>query len=146
MRKNIKEFECLNCGESFFRHSKISTGKFCSSKCSGEHRYKITLESNLEKMINNTIHHNCRLAMKNVLIDKLDIENKCCICGIDEWMGKPLPLILDHIDGNAYNNIPENLRLVCSNCDSQLDTYKKKNKLGRQRRAKVALIGRATLL
>ena len=37
-------------------------------------------------------------------------------------------MILDHIDGNAANNIRENYRCICPNCDSQLDTYKSKNK------------------
>jgi protein-arginine kinase activator protein McsA len=38
--------------------------------------------------------------------------------------------VLDHIDGNWKNHKKENLRLICSNCDSQLDTYKNKNKKG----------------
>lgn len=44
------------------------------------------------------------------------------------WNNKTLNFILDHIDGNAANNHKENLRLICPNCDSQLDTYKSKNK------------------
>lgn len=56
-------------------------------------------------------------------------ENKCAICGmLNIWNGKPLIFILDHIDGNANNNRRSNFRLICSNCDSQLDTYKSKNK------------------
>lgn len=39
-------------------------------------------------------------------------------------------MILDHIDGNAANNVRNNYRCVCPNCDSQLDTYKSKNKNG----------------
>src|SRR5258705_9067017 len=39
-----------------------------------------------------------------------------------QWNGRPLPLILDHIDGNRRNNRLENLRLLCPNCDSQLST------------------------
>jgi hypothetical protein len=35
------------------------------------------------------------------------------------WNGKPLQLILDHINGNADDNNPNNLRLLCPNCDSQ---------------------------
>jgi len=55
-------------------------------------------------------------------------NNKCAICGMEPiWLGKPLPFILDHIDGNSENNNRENLRMICSNCDSQLDTYKSKN-------------------
>lgn len=56
-------------------------------------------------------------------------NNRCAICNIlNIWNGKPLTFILDHIDGNATNNNRDNLRLICSNCDSQLDTYKSKNK------------------
>ena len=43
---------------------------------------------------------------------------------------KKIIFILDHIDGNASNNSRENLRLICPNCDSQLDTYKSKNLQG----------------
>jgi hypothetical protein len=52
----------------------------------------------------------------------------CSVCLLTEWMGKPIPLVLDHIDGHSENNDWDNLRLVCGNCDMQLDTYKSKNK------------------
>ena len=35
------------------------------------------------------------------------------------WNGKPLKLILDHKNGNNTDNSPDNLRLLCPNCDSQ---------------------------
>ena len=62
--------------------------------------------------------------------------HKCSICGITEWMGKPVPIVVDHIDGNALNRKLENFRLVCPNCDAQLPTYKSKNKHGRKWRRK----------
>ena len=56
-------------------------------------------------------------------------NNKCAICGMSpRWNGKELVFILDHIDGHASNNKRDNLRCICPNCDSQLDTYKSKNK------------------
>ena len=56
-------------------------------------------------------------------------NNYCEICkNKNEWNSKPIVFILDHINGDAFNNKRENLRLICPNCDSQLDTYKSKNK------------------
>lgn len=53
---------------------------------------------------------------------------QCDICGISNtWNGKEMPLILDHINGINNDNRVDNLRLICSNCDSQLDTYKARN-------------------
>ena len=53
----------------------------------------------------------------------------CSICGQKPfWNGKELSLTLDHIDGNNTNDILENLRWVCPNCDRQLDTFGSKNR------------------
>lgn len=50
-------------------------------------------------------------------------DYKCSICGINTWMGNPLTLRLDHINGTHNDDILENLRLVCPNFDSQLPTF-----------------------
>ena len=64
---------------------------------------------------------------KRVIEQKL-VPYQCDECGIGpEWNGKPMPLILDHINGINNDNRIKNLRFVCSNCDSQLETYKSRN-------------------
>jgi hypothetical protein len=54
--------------------------------------------------------------------------HKCQMCSFSEWGGKPILLILDHINGNSDNCSLENLRLICSNCDTLTPTYKGRNK------------------
>jgi hypothetical protein len=53
--------------------------------------------------------------------------NRCEACGLSEWQGKPIPIELDHIDGNSDNNSEGNLRLICPNCHAQTETYKGAN-------------------
>lgn len=54
-------------------------------------------------------------------------QKKCETCGISEWLGRPAPLQLDHIDGDRRNNRIENLRILCANCHAQTDTFCGKN-------------------
>ncbi|MER6527935.1 HNH endonuclease [Streptomyces sp. NPDC001508] len=53
------------------------------------------------------------------------IDERCAMCGMAPvWLGEPLPLEVDHIDGDWRNNEIENLRLLCPNCHSTTDTYR----------------------
>ena len=53
---------------------------------------------------------------------------KCSCCGISDWNGKSITLQVDHIDGNAGNNLPDNLQLICPNCHSQSKTFAGRNR------------------
>lgn len=51
-------------------------------------------------------------------------KNECEECGQPpEHNGKPLVLQLDHVDGDALNNLLENLRILCPNCHTQTPTF-----------------------
>lgn len=54
-------------------------------------------------------------------------EHKCECCGLTEWLGEPIPLELDHVDGDHYNNTLENLKILCPNCHAKTPTYRGKN-------------------
>ena len=51
-------------------------------------------------------------------------ENKCEICGLSEWLGKPIKCELHHITGDPTDNRIENLQILCPNCHSQTDNFR----------------------
>jgi hypothetical protein len=55
----------------------------------------------------------------------------CELCGQDEvWRGRPMGLILDHVNGVRDDNRLQNLRIVCPNCAATLETHcGRKNRL-----------------
>jgi hypothetical protein len=57
------------------------------------------------------------------LIEEGVLEAHCSSCGLEDWRGGPIPLQLDHIDGDRTNNELKNLRLLCPNCHALTDTY-----------------------
>ena len=124
-----KEYLCVNCGNIIENTYSSKQNKFCSYKCYCEYKHKLKYEQILN---GDESIMRANYSPKNF---KNDIINEqggvCAICGQkQEWNNKPLVFILDHIDGNAANNRRDNLRCICPNCDSQLDTYKSKNKNG----------------
>ena len=54
-------------------------------------------------------------------------KHQCESCGLSEWLGKPIPLELHHIDGDRTHNEISNYMLLCPNCHALTDSYRGKN-------------------
>lgn len=65
--------------------------------------------------------------LRQRLIDEGVFEARCAICRGTSWMGEPMPLELDHINGDRRDNRLENLRLLCPNCHAGTATYRGRN-------------------
>ena len=65
--------------------------------------------------------------LKRRLIRAGLVQRRCDRCGLEEWLGKPIPLELNHIDGDRENNSLNNLQLICPNCHALTDTYRGRN-------------------
>ena len=116
-------FECQGCGASLpGRRSR----KYCSNACqrASERKRHVALWLETGQGFAGTApgHY-----MRSYIFD--DQGGRCAVCDLEAaWNGHALTFVLDHVDGDASNNMRENLRLVCPNCDSQLTTYKFRNR------------------
>jgi len=63
--------------------------------------------------------------IKNRLIKERG--HQCESCHESFWLGGPIPLELDHINGKRVDNSRENLRLLCSNCHALTPTFRGRN-------------------
>jgi hypothetical protein len=114
--KRKKVYNCIQCGKDVGRHS-----KYCGHKCQREYEY---INTTLIKFYSGLVSE--RKTLRKIL-GRIRGE-KCQLCGVTEWNGKALTFIVDHADGDAGNNTPDNVRLCCPNCDSQSEFYTGRNR------------------
>lgn len=123
-------FICEFCNKEFKFKGYSFNHKFCSLKCVHARNKKLGSEREEQRYLNwisglKLDIVNPRPTMKTFVMRRDGY--KCAVCSITEWNNKPITLWLDHIEGDASNNLPNNLRLICPNCDSQSDTFGAKN-------------------
>lgn len=114
---------CQGCGtELTKRHQKA----FCSNAC----QRNADRRANVERWLRTGQAVYVKGGRHYVYLYLLEQQaGDCAICGMAaRWNDAPLTLVLDHVDGDSSNNSRPNLRLVCPNCDSQLPTFKARNR------------------
>lgn len=116
-------FICQGCGAEFEGH-KIRV--YCSNACQwSSYQKRLTQRWLASGVAVAGSHHG-----HYIRVYLYDAQGgRCAICGMGRvWNDKTLYFVLDHVDGDPTNNARENLRLICPNCDSQLPTFKSRNK------------------
>jgi|GEM_PF-2808991 hypothetical protein len=133
-RRRRVSLTCAQCGRIFERStSQLSRSRsglrFCTRDCKDKAQRLEGL-----KLIHPPHYGTASFNKDQLLRERGRV---CQVCGLTEWLGEPIPLVVDHIDGNAYNGAKENLRLICPNCDALTLTYRGRNHgRGRQSRVK----------
>jgi len=100
-----------SCGSIKKRHN-----KYCVD-CSDSHVYQKPASFAEAKS---------QVTRKRIVLEKRGY--RCEGCGLSEWLGKPIPIEVHHIDGNSDNDTEENWQLLCPNCHAFTDNYKGANK------------------
>ena len=115
----MSSHHCLHCGAVPAR----KTYTYCSNQCQQDFQYARDRAACLER---GTFDGRGVGFMRRVVLEQQG--RVCAICRRRSWCGAPIPLELDHINGNPTDQRVLNLRLVCGNCAMQLPTYKSRNR------------------
>ncbi len=120
--KTVNPDECAHCGAI----KETRQNKYCDT----------CIEANVySNKITEFKNAGSDRVRKRIIIRKRG--HQCESCGLSEWLGDPIPLDLDHIDGNPDNNDEDNLRVICPNCHARTETYKGANRGGNSKRQKM---------
>ncbi len=103
----------------------FGSGRFCSAKCAKRFSSSKVTDSGRRTPRKKFDELQGDKARRKALIKIRGI--KCESCGGTTWKNQPIPLVLDHRDGNSDNSSLENLWLICPNCHALTPTFAGRN-------------------
>ena len=109
--------DCRHCGVEFKFYKSCTRGLYCSTQCRLDYTW---LHITKPGIIAGTLSQHSIGSLRRFLNER-DGRN-CSCCKLDTWMGEPIPLDVDHIDGNHKNNAGANLRYLCPTCHAMQPT------------------------
>ena len=123
-KRGLPDKYCKECNKKLI--NKKST--YCSSQCCSDSYYNNYITEWLAGKNDGSGHSGCSMRIRRWLFEKHN--RKCSKCGWSEinQHTKTLPLEVEHINGNPYDNRPENLDLLCPNCHAMTATYRGANR------------------
>ncbi|MGH8630482.1 MAG: HNH endonuclease signature motif containing protein, partial [Burkholderiales bacterium] len=107
------------------RHFGLNTSHFTGMNLSGR-TLPLRRKALAEYLTKNSGIQSFKL--KRYLLEQKILQAMCSECGLASWRGKPIPLELDHRNGDSRDNELGNLRLLCPNCHALTPTYRGKNR------------------
>ncbi|GGX65222.1 hypothetical protein GCM10010358_19480 [Streptomyces minutiscleroticus] len=105
----------------------IDTSHFTPTVRTERQRHNQRRRSAGEILVEDTSAHTSRVPSSRLkrALRELGVDERCAQCGIEAtWLGEPLPLEVDHVNGDWRDNRVENLRMLCPNCHSTTDSYR----------------------
>jgi hypothetical protein len=105
-------------------------------ECHDKHIIELWLNGDNSITLTNGFNKDTKSFVKRYLIEVRG--DKCEVCGFNEKAPDGRSIIqMDHINGNCFDNRPENLKLLCPNHHAMTSTYGSLNRnSGRAHRRK----------
>lgn len=137
----MKTTVCIECLKTYKYEPHNSRGMYCSNKCQGafQVRWKVVAWLNGKEKGWTGASKQLAAFVRNYL--HATRGTACEECGWDTRHPVDSSVLteVDHIDGDAGNCRPDNLKILCPNCHAMTPTFRVRNKNSTRNRK--ALVG-----